>query len=227
MICGHPPAGPQSDTAVNDPRPVSILIADDHFVVREGLKSLIARTPQLHVCGEAANGEEAIRAFRETRPDIALVDLRMPVRDGIEAIRGIRAEFPDARILVLSSHDGDEDIHAAISAGAMGYLLKHSSGDQILPAIEALMDGRQWLSPEATTKLQERNRTETLTSREKELLPLLAQGEANKQIAAILGLSEETVKTHVRNILGKLQVRDRTEAVTVALRRGLIRLPGR
>jgi len=213
-----------SETVVPDPSSIAILIADDHFVVREGLKSLISRTPKLRVCGEAVNGEEATRLFRETQPDIALIDLRMPVSDGLEAIRGIRAEFPEARILVLSSHDGDEEIHTALSAGAMGYLLKHSSGDQILPAIEALMSGRQWLSPEATRKLQERNRTETLTPREKELVILLAQGEANKQIASILGVSEETVKTHVRNILGKLQVRDRTEAVTVALRRGIIRL---
>jgi DNA-binding NarL/FixJ family response regulator len=124
----------------------------------------------------------------------------------------------------LSSHDGDEDIHSAIEAGAMGYLLKHSSGDQVLPAIRAVMEGRQWMSPEASKRLRERNRTETLTPRERELLQLLAQGEANKQAAVILGLSEETVKTHVRNILGKLQVRDRTEAVTVALRRGIIRL---
>lgn len=206
-------------------RPVSILIADDHFVVREGLKSLIGRTPEFTVCGEASNGEEAIRSFRENHPDVALIDLRMPVRDGIDAIRGIRAEFPEARILVLSSHDGDEEIHTALNAGAMGYLLKHSSGDQILPAIEALMEGRRWLSPEAERKLQERNRAETLTPREKELVVLLAQGEANKEIASILGVSEETVKTHVRNILAKLQVRDRTEAVTVALRRGIIRLP--
>jgi len=204
---------------------VTILIADDHFVVREGLKSLIGRTPQLTVIGEASNGAEAVSAYREHRPDIALIDLRMPVSDGLEAIRGIRGEFPEARILVLSSHDGDEEIHTAINAGAMGYLLKHSSGDQILPAIAALMAGRQWLSPEAAQKLQERNRTESLTPRERELVVLLAQGEANKQIASILGVSEETVKTHVRNILGKLQVRDRTEAVTVALRRGIIRLP--
>ena len=201
------------------------MIADDHFVVREGLKSLIGRAAGLLVTGEASNGEEAARVFRETRPDVALVDLRMPVCDGVEAIRRILAEFPEARILVLSSHDGDEDIHNALDAGAKGYLLKHSSGDQILPAIQALMEGRQWLSPEAARRLSERNRCETLTPREKELVVLLAQGEANKQIASILGLSEETVKTHVRNILGKLQVRDRTEAVTVALRRGIIRLP--
>ena len=208
----------------SSPHSVSVIIADDHFVVREGLKSLIGKTAGLVVKGEASNGEEAIRLYRETQPDVALVDLRMPVCDGLEAIRKIRAEFPAARILVLSSHDGDEDIHSALEAGAMGYLLKHSSGEQILPAIDALMDGRQWVSPEAAKRLGERNRTETLTPREKELVILLAQGEANKQIAGILGVSEETVKTHVRNILGKLQVRDRTESVTVALRRGIIRL---
>jgi two-component system NarL family response regulator len=204
---------------------VSLLIADDHFVVREGLRSLISRCEGLVVIGEASNGEEALKVFRKTLPDVVLLDLRMPVCDGLSAIRQIRAEFPGARILVLSSHDGDEDIHSAIEAGAMGYLLKHSSGDQVLPAIRAVMDGRQWISPEASDRLRDRIRTETLTPRERELLQLLAQGEANKQAAAILGLSEETVKTHVRNILGKLQVRDRTEAVTVALRRGIIRLP--
>lgn len=206
-------------------KPISILIADDHFVVREGLKSLIARTEELSVVAEAVNGEQATQVFRETRPDVAMIDLRMPVCDGVEAIRRIRAEFPDARILVLSSHEGDEDISSALDAGAMGYLLKHSSGEQILPALKSIMEGRRWLSPEAAKRLAERNLTESLTPRERELLVLLAQGEANKQIAGILGLSEETVKTHVRNILGKLQVRDRTEAVTVALRRGIIRLP--
>lgn len=205
--------------------PITILIADDHFVVREGLKSLLGREHRLSIGGEASNGEEAVRMYRALRPDVALVDLRMPVCDGIEAIRRIRAEFPEARILVLSSHEGDEDIHLALAAGAMGYLLKHSSGDQILPAIEALMAGRSWVSPEAAARLRERNRLESLTGRETELLALLARGESNKEIAGILTLSEETVKTHVRNILGKLQARDRTEAVTVALRRGIIRLP--
>jgi DNA-binding NarL/FixJ family response regulator/signal transduction histidine kinase len=206
-------------------KPIRILIADDHFVVREGLRSILRREPDFEVAGEAANGEEAVRKFDELRPDLAIIDLRMPVCGGVEAIRRIRGKFPEARLLILSNSEGDEDIHAALAAGGMGYLLKHSSGDQITPAIRALVAGRTWIPPEVAGKLAARKRTESLSPRECEIVRLLVLGEANKQIGDTLGISEQTVKSHVKNILAKLQVRDRTEAVTVALRRGIVHLP--
>ncbi len=202
---------------------IRILIVDDHFVVREGLRSIIRREVDMRVEGEAANGAEAEERYRDLEPDVTVMDLRMPVRGGVETIRAIREIDPRARILVLSNFEGDEDIHAAIEAGAMGYLLKHSSGDQIVPAIRALMDGRTWIPPEVARQLRERG--EILTPREREILRLIALGEANKQIAGALEITEHTVKSHLKNIFAKLQARDRTEAVTAALRRGIIHLP--
>jgi DNA-binding NarL/FixJ family response regulator len=202
-----------------------ILIADDHFVVREGLISVIRREPRMAVVGECANGVEAVEAHARLRPDVTIMDLRMPVMGGVEAIRMIRKTEPGARILVLSNFDGDEDIHAALDAGAMGYLLKHASGNQIIPAIRALMEGRDWIPAEVAERLNRREAAESLSSREREILRLLVLGEANKQIGDALGISEHTVKSHVKSILAKLQARDRTEAVTVALRRGIVHLP--
>jgi len=204
---------------------IKILVADDHFIVREGLRSILRREPDFHVVGEAANGMEAAIAHAELQPDVTIMDLRMPVCGGVEAIRKIKAATPKARILVMSNFEGDEDIHAALSAGAMGYLLKHSSGDQVTPAIRALMLGKQWIPAEVASLLASRERGEVLSEREREIVKLLVLGEANKQIAGALGITEQTVKSHVKNILAKLQVRDRTEAVTVALRRGIVHLP--
>ncbi|MES2660385.1 MAG: response regulator transcription factor [Verrucomicrobiota bacterium] len=205
--------------------PISILITDDHFVVREGLRSILRREADFTVVGEASNGHEAAIAHARLRPDVTIMDLRMPVCGGVEAIRRIRAADPAARILVLSNFEGDEDIHAALTAGAMGYLLKHSSGDQVTPAIRSLMLGKRWIPREVADHLASRERGEVLSDREREIVKLLVLGEANKQIASALGITEETVKSHVKNILAKLQVRDRTEAVTVALRRGIVHLP--
>lgn len=204
---------------------ISILITDDHFVVREGLRSILRREADFAVVGEASNGHEAVMAHAALRPDVTIMDLRMPVCGGVDAIHRIRAADPAARILVLSNFEGDEDIHAALSAGAMGYLLKHSSGDQIIPAIRSLMLGKRWIPREVAELLASRERGEILSEREREIVRLLVLGEANKQIAAALGITEQTVKSHVKNILAKLQVRDRTEAVTVALRRGIVHLP--
>ncbi len=204
---------------------IRILITDDHFVVREGLRSILRREADFTVVGEAANGNEAVTAHADLLPDVTIMDLRMPVCGGVEAIRKIRAASPAARILVLSNFEGDEDIHAALSAGAMGYLLKHSSGDQITPAIRSLMLGKRWIPREVAAHLASRERGETLSDREREIVKLLVLGEANKEIASVLGITEQTVKSHVKNILAKLQVRDRTEAVTVALRRGIVHLP--
>jgi DNA-binding NarL/FixJ family response regulator len=204
---------------------IRILVVDDHFVVREGLRSIIEREADMTLVAEAANGVQAVEMYDRLQPDITVMDLRMPVQGGVEAIRQIKQKNPDARIIVLSSFSGDEDVHAALNAGAMGYLLKHSSGDQIVPAIHALMEGQKWIPPEVASHLTSRKRGEVLTGREREIVARLALGEANKQIGNVIGITEETVKSHVKNILAKLQVRDRTEAVTVALRRGIIHLP--
>ncbi len=206
---------------------IRILIVDDHSVVRMGVRGMIRRTHEITIVGEATNGLEAVKAYRELRPDVVLMDLRMPLQDGAEATREICRLDPAARILVLSTFDGDEDIHRALAAGAAGYLLKQDSGDDMVEAIRAVARGERWLSPEARRKLAAHDTQETLTERETEILDLLARGEANKEIAHFLQISENTVKTHLRSILGKLQARSRTEAVTVALRRGIIQPPER
>jgi len=206
-------------------RTYRILVADDHFVVRAGLRDILSHEPDFIVAGEVSNGRQAVEAFERLRPDVAVMDLRMPVCGGLEAIKRIRADHPAARILVFSSYEGDEDIHAALAAGAMGYILKHSVDDQITPAIRALLQGKRWIPLEVAGQLAARERGEILSEREREIVKLLVLGEANKQIGQALGITELTVKSHMKNILAKLQVRDRTEAVTVALRRGIVHLP--
>jgi DNA-binding NarL/FixJ family response regulator len=205
--------------------PIRIVVVDDHFIVREGLRSLIERQPDFIFAGQAANGAEAIQVHEKLKPDIMIIDLGLPVLSGVEAIRAIRAATPDARILVLSNFEGDEDIHASFEAGASGYILKHRSGEQIVPAIRALMEAKQWIPAEIARQLKARKFVETLTLREREIVLCIAKGEANKQISTSLGITEETVKSHVKNILSKLQAKDRTEAVTLALKRGIVHLP--
>lgn len=205
--------------------PIHILIVDDHFVVREGLRSIIRRETGMAVIGEAANGSEAVQIYDRLLPDVTIMDLRMPLLGGIEAIRMIMSKHANARILVLSNFEGDEDIYAALDAGAMGYLLKHSSGEQVIPAIQSVVNGQKWIPSEVAARLAARERSENLSMREREIVRLLVLGEANKQIGDALGITEQTVKSHVKSILAKLQVRDRTEAVTVALRRGIVHLP--
>lgn len=204
---------------------IKVLLVDDHSIVCEGLRAILDKEPDMTAVGEASHGVAAVETYLRLRPDVTVMDLRMPLRSGVEATRIIRDHDPSARILVLSSYEGDEDIHSAIEAGAMGYLLKHIAIEKIVPAIRALMSGQRWLPPEVANRLLTRHRAGILTTREREIIHQLALGEANKEIASLFGITEETVKTHVSNILGKLQVRDRTEAVTVALRRGIIHLP--
>lgn len=204
---------------------IKILIVDDHFIVRQGLRSIIREESDMVVCGEAANGEKALQEFEEHLPDVVVMDLRMPIATGVEATRTIRRKHPAARVLMLSSFDGDEDIHAALEAGAMGYLLKHSSSEQIVPAIRSVMNDEPWIPADVKALLDTRKRTEDLTAREREIIHWVAAGFANKQIADKFDLTEGTVKWHLKNIMGKLQVPDRTSAVTVALRRGIIQLP--
>ncbi len=207
-------------------RTCRILIVDDHFVVRAGLRAILSHEADFEIAGEASNGREAVATFFRVLPDITLMDLRMPICNGLEAIRLIREKHPTARILVLSNYEGDEEIHAALASGAMGYILKHSSDDQITPAVRHLMQGKRWIPLEIASLLASRERGEKLTDREREIVRLLVLGEANKEIGRTLGITELTVKSHMKSILGKLNVRDRTEAVTVALRRGIVHLPG-
>lgn len=209
---------------MNSPTPIRILVADDHFIVRSGLMSLIHSEPDMRVVAQAADGVQAIELFRQHLPDLALLDLRMPVKSGNEAIEALRAEFPGARILVLTAFSGDEDIHKALAAGAQGYVLKSSTGDGLIPAIRAVAAGEKWIPRDVATRLALRGAYEPLTAREIQVLKEIARGKANKEIAAILAISEYTVKDHLKNILAKLNVAVRTEAVTAAVQRGIIEL---
>lgn len=203
---------------------IRILVADDHYVVRMGLVALMETEPDLQVVGEAADGLQAIELYKKLLPDLTLMDLRMPRTDGIVATQKIREQFPKARILMLTTYDGDEDIHKALSAGASGYLLKNSTRASLIPALRAVAAGQRWIPQEIASRLAARKMFEALTPRELDVLQQLAKGRANKEIADILNISEYTVKGYLKNILGKLHVADRTEAVTAALQRGIIHL---
>lgn len=209
---------------MNAAQKIRILVADDHFIVRSGLVSLINAEADMHVVAEAVDGAQAVELYREHQPDLALMDLRMPVKSGDQAIEIIRQEFPDARILVLTAFSGDEDIHRALNAGAQGYVLKSSAGDGLGQAIRAVAGGKKWIPRDVATRLAMRNTFEELTTRELEVLREIAKGKANKEIASILSISEHTVKDHLKSILGKLHVSVRTEAVTAAVQRGIIEL---
>ena len=203
---------------------IRILIADDHYVVRMGLVALVETEPDLQVVGEAADGAQVVEMYQRLEPDLVLMDLRMPRSDGIAATRKIRDQFPKARILMLTTYDGDDDIHKALSAGASGYLLKNSTRESLIPALRAVAAGQRWIPQEVASRLAARKMFEELTPREVEVLHQLAKGRANKEIADVLKISEHTVKDHLKSILGKLHVADRTEAVTAALQRGIIHL---
>ena len=203
---------------------IRILVADDHYVVRMGLVALVETEPDLQVIGEAADGVQVVELFKKLRPDLTLMDLRMPLKDGITATREIRDQFPEARILMLTTFDGDDDIHKALSAGANGYLLKNATRENLIPALRAVATGQRWIPKEVARRLASRKMFEELTPRELEVLHQLAKGLANKEIADVLNISEYTVKDHLKSILGKLRVADRTEAVTAAIQRGIIHL---
>lgn len=205
-------------------RSLHVLVADDHFIVRSGLVALIDSEPDMKVVAEATDGAQAVELFAKHHPDVALLDLRMPASSGTQAIEAIRRGFPAANILVLTACNGDEDIHRALSAGARGYLLKSSTGDDLIPALRAVAAGQQWIPSDVASRLAARREDETLTSREIEVLREIAKGRANKEIASHLAITENTVKDHLKNILGKLHVAARTEAVTAAVQRGIIEL---
>ncbi len=215
-------AGTQiSDGAVKTAR---VLVADDHPVVRAGLVALVSQQGDLELVAEAENGERAVTLYREHQPDVVLMDLRMPVVDGVEAIRAITAEFPAARILALSTYEGDADIRRALDAGARGYLVKDMLLTDVLTAIRAVHRGERVIPPTVAAQLVKHSERSQLTERELEVLQLVAKGLTNKQAADAIGRTEETVKIHLKNIYAKMSVADRTEAVTVALSRGLIHL---
>ena len=201
-----------------------ILVADDHFIVRMGLVALVDTEPDMEVVAEAADGVQAVELYAKAKPDLILMDLRMPLKSGIEATIEIRRDDPEARVLMLTTFDGDEDIYRALEAGARGYVLKSATGAALIPALRAVAAGEKWIPEDVASRLASREMFESLTPREVQVLQHLAKGLANKEIADVLNISDHTAKDHLKSILGKLKVVDRTEAVTAALQRGIIHL---
>ncbi len=202
--------------------PIKIMVVEDHHVVRQGLVALINGVPGMQVVAQTADGGEALALFRKHLPDIILMDLRLPGMSGVAAIAHIRSQFPEARIIVLTTYDGDEDIHRALDAGARGYLLKGMSGDELMDAIRAVHSGRSRIPAQVAERLAERMVRPALTDRELGVLREIVSGKSNKEIGKELNISEATVKTHINSILGKLGVTDRTQAVTAAIQRGIV-----
>jgi two-component system NarL family response regulator len=212
------------DTRTPVAAPIRIMVVDDHPIVREGFGGMIATEPDMCVVAEASSGEDAIRLFRTHRPDVTLLDLRMPGMDGVETMRAILQEFPRGRIIVLTTYDGDEDIYRALQGGAWAYLLKDMLIDEILAAIRAVHSGHRRIPAAVGKRLAERISGTALSARELDVLQLLGQGKSNRDVADRLAITEATVKGHVTNILSKLGVTDRTQAVLIALKRGLVHL---
>ena len=203
---------------------IRILTVDDHPLLRKGIAALVNAEPDLKLIAEASNGKEAIDAFRSHRPDITLMDLQMPSVDGLQAIEGIRTEFPDARIIVLTTYSGDMQVLRALKAGARGYILKGHVHKELLDTIRAVHAGQKRIPPEIAAELADHATDDLLTAREIDVLRLIATGNSNKQIADHLSIGEATVKSHVTNILSKLGANDRAHAVTIGLKRGIIEL---
>lgn len=203
---------------------IRIMCVDDHPLVRKGIASILGNEPDMQLVAEAGSGQDAVTMFRQHRPDVTLMDLRMANVDGIEAAKQIRAEFPEAKIIALTSFDGDQEIYRALEAGVRGYLLKEMVHTEVVRAIRMVQSGKRLMPPEVAERLTEYFPKAALTPREVEVLTLVAQGLANKEIAAKLGTADGTVKIHVQNILSKLSASDRTHAVTIAIQRGIIQL---
>jgi len=211
-----------------DERPAApkstVLVVDDHALLRTGVANIINLEPDLQVVAQAENGRQAVEAFEQYRPDITLLDLRMPEMEGVEAVRQIRAIDPNARVIVLTTYDTDHDISRALKAGAKAYILKDISADDLINCIRDVLAGKTYLAPAAAAKLAEGVTRVQLTPREMATLRLMADGKANKEIASELAISERTVKTHLGHLFEKLGVTSRTEAIKVATHRGLVRL---
>jgi DNA-binding NarL/FixJ family response regulator len=208
----------------SEAREIRILAVDDHALLRKGIAALIGAEPDMKLVAEASNGQEAIAEFKKHRPDVTLMDLQMPGMSGIECIIAIRSDFPNARIVVLTTYPGDVQVLRALKAGARGYLLKGQVNRDLPEVIRAVHSGQKRIPPEIAIALAEHTAEDELSSREIEVLRLIAAGNANKEVASQLCIAEETVKSHVTNILAKLHANDRTHAVTTALKRGIIKL---
>jgi DNA-binding NarL/FixJ family response regulator len=214
----------QTDAVATTVARATVLVVDDHAILRTGVANIINQEPDLAVVAEAADGVEALAAFDRYHPDVTLLDLRMPVMEGVETVRHIRERDPQARVIVLTTYDADEDIARALQAGAKAYILKDIAADALVACIHAVLAGKTYLAPAAAAKLAERVMQVQLTPRELSTLRLMADGKSNKEIGNDLGISERTVKTHLGHLFEKLGVTSRTEAVKVATRRGLVRL---
>lgn len=206
---------------------IRIMVVEDHHVVRQGLVALLNTVPDMSVVAEGSDGKQAVDLFRRHEPDVTLMDLRMPNMSGVDAVTEIRQNFPAARIIVLTTFDGDEDIYRALQAGARAYLLKGMFGDELMEAIRAVHAGKSRIPPAVAERLANRMGTPGLTARELDVLRLIVGGKSNKEIGEGLNISEATVKTHINNILSKLGVTDRTQATTMALQRGIVHLDSR
>ena len=215
---------PSADVVTTATVRASVLVVDDHALLRTGVANIINQESDLHVVAEASNGLEAVEAFVRHRPDVTLLDLRMPVMEGVEAVRQICERDPHAKVIVLTTYDTDDDISRALKAGAKAYVLKDISADGLIECIHDVLAGKTYLAPAAAAKLAEGVTRVQLTPRELGTLRLMADGKSNKEIASELGISERTVKTHLGHLFTKLAVTSRTEAVKIAMRRGLVRL---
>ena len=204
--------------------PIRIFAVDDHPLLREGIAALVNSQQDMKLIAEAANGREAVEQFRKHRPDVTLMDLQMPELDGIDTMIAIRCEFPQARIVVLTTYEGDADVLRALKAGARGYLLKNLLRKELLETIRVVHAGQKRIPPEVAAQLADHAAADELTAREIDVLRLIASGNANKTIGARLSISEETVKGHVKSVLSKLDANSRTHAVTISLKRGIIAL---